>query len=63
VTAWTVVEGDRFPAVVRWRNTVGVQFHPEKSSAAGVRFVRGVVGAAFGSALGTALGTALGARV
>ncbi len=46
VTAWTEVDGDRFPAIVRWRNTVGVQFHPEKSSAAGVRFVRGVVGAA-----------------
>jgi glutamine amidotransferase len=49
VTAWTVVEGDRFPAIVRWHNTVGVQFHPEKSSAAGVRFVRAVVGAALGA--------------
>jgi glutamine amidotransferase len=39
VTAWT----DRFAAAVRWRRTVGVQFHPEKSSAPGVRFVRAFV--------------------
>ena len=40
VTAWTEEGEDRFPAALRWRRTVGVQFHPEKSSAAGVRFVR-----------------------
>jgi glutamine amidotransferase len=40
VTAWTTVGQDRFPAIVRRRNTVGVQFHPEKSSAPGVRFIR-----------------------
>jgi len=40
VTAWTTIEDDAFAAVVRWRNTIGVQFHPEKSSAPGVRFVR-----------------------
>lgn len=40
VLAWTTVEGDAFAAVVRWRNTLGVQFHPEKSSAPGVRFIR-----------------------
>jgi imidazole glycerol-phosphate synthase subunit HisH len=40
VTAWTTVEDDRFGAVVRSRNTIGVQFHPEKSSAPGVRFIR-----------------------
>jgi imidazole glycerol-phosphate synthase subunit HisH len=39
-TAWTTVGEDRFPAIVRRRNTVGVQFHPEKSSALGVRFIR-----------------------
>ena len=33
-------EGDRFAAAVRAGNAVGVQFHPEKSSAAGVRLVR-----------------------
>jgi glutamine amidotransferase len=38
-TAWTVLDGDRFPAIVRRQRTVGVQFHPEKSSAPGVRFI------------------------
>ena len=45
VTAWTVEDGDRFPSAVRWRNVVGVQFHPEKSSAPGVRFLREFLGA------------------
>lgn len=40
VIAWTTHEGDRFPAAVRAGNTVGVQFHPEKSSADGVRFLK-----------------------
>jgi glutamine amidotransferase len=40
VTAWTVEDADRFPSAVRWRNVVGVQFHPEKSSAPGVRLIR-----------------------
>jgi glutamine amidotransferase len=40
VTAWTEHEGDRFAAAVRAGNTIGVQFHPEKSSAQGVRFLR-----------------------
>ena len=39
VTAWSTHEGDRFPASVRVGNVVGVQFHPEKSSAPGVRFM------------------------
>lgn len=39
VIAWSTHEGDRFPAAVRWGACVGVQFHPEKSSAPGVRFV------------------------
>ena len=39
VIAWTTHEGDRFPAAVRIGNTIGVQFHPEKSSADGVRFL------------------------
>lgn len=39
VIAWTTHEGDRFPAAVRAGRTVGVQFHPEKSSADGVRFL------------------------
>jgi imidazole glycerol-phosphate synthase subunit HisH len=45
VTAWTVEDGDRFPSAVRWRNVVGVQFHPEKSSAPGLRFIREFRGA------------------
>jgi glutamine amidotransferase len=40
VIAYTTHERDRFPAAVRVGNVVGTQFHPEKSSAAGVRFVR-----------------------
>ncbi len=40
VRAWCRHEGDRFPAMVRVGNTVGVQFHPEKSGRAGVAFVQ-----------------------
>jgi glutamine amidotransferase len=40
VTAWSTHETDRFPAMVRAGMTIGVQFHPEKSSRAGVRFIR-----------------------
>lgn len=40
VKGWTTHEDDRFPAVVRRGRVVGVQFHPEKSSSAGVAFVR-----------------------
>jgi glutamine amidotransferase len=39
VIAWTTHERDRFPAAVRLGRTVGVQFHPEKSSSDGVRFL------------------------
>lgn len=39
VVGWTTHEEDRFPAVVRKGRVLGVQYHPEKSSAAGVRFV------------------------
>ncbi|MCE2902696.1 MAG: imidazole glycerol phosphate synthase subunit HisH [Gemmatimonas sp.] len=40
VSAWSEHEGDRFPASVRRGNVIGTQFHPEKSSAPGVAFVR-----------------------
>jgi glutamine amidotransferase len=40
VTAYSTHEHDRFAAVVRAGRTVGVQFHPEKSSAAGLAFIR-----------------------
>ena len=43
VVAWSTHEWDRFPAAVRLGNTVGVQFHPEKSSAAGVAFIRSFI--------------------
>jgi glutamine amidotransferase len=39
VIAWSEHERDRFPAAVRAGAAVGVQFHPEKSSADGVRFL------------------------
>jgi glutamine amidotransferase len=40
VVAWSTHDRDRFPAAVRARRTFGVQFHPEKSSAPGVAFIR-----------------------
>jgi glutamine amidotransferase len=46
VTAWTQHEEDRFPAIVRAGAALGVQFHPEKSSRAGVLLLRGALEAA-----------------
>ena len=43
IVAYTTHESDRFVSAVAVANTVGVQFHPEKSSAAGVQFVRDFV--------------------
>jgi glutamine amidotransferase len=43
VTAWTTAGGDRFPAAVRQGRTAGVQFHPEKSSRAGVDLLAALV--------------------
>ncbi len=40
VVAWSEHGGDRFPAVVRSGSALGVQFHPEKSSAPGVQLIR-----------------------
>jgi glutamine amidotransferase len=40
VRAWSTHDHDRFPAMVRVGRTVGVQFHPEKSSSRGVAFTR-----------------------
>jgi glutamine amidotransferase len=43
VVAWTTHESDRFPAAVRRGSIYGMQFHPEKSSAAGVAALSAVV--------------------
>jgi glutamine amidotransferase len=43
VRAWSIHEDDRFPAMVREGSAVGVQFHPEKSSGAGVAFLRELI--------------------
>jgi len=37
--AWATHDGDRFVAAARSGHVVGVQFHPEKSSAAGCDFI------------------------
>ena len=39
VTSWSTHESDRFAASVRRGSVVGVQFHPEKSSAPGLCFI------------------------
>ena len=43
VLAWTTHQNARFASVVRTVNTVGVQFHPEKSSVSGRSFVNEVI--------------------
>jgi glutamine amidotransferase len=43
VIAWTTHENDRFPAAVRRGSLFGMQFHPEKSSGAGVAALSAVV--------------------
>lgn len=43
IVGYTTHERDRFASAVAVANAIGVQFHPEKSSAAGVRFVRDFV--------------------
>lgn len=55
VTAWSTHERDRFPAAVRVGACVGVQFHPEKSSAPGVRFVEAFLVAARAAMLPSAV--------
>ncbi len=39
VVAWSSYEGDRFPAAVRSGRTLGIQFHPEKSSTPGLQVI------------------------
>ena len=53
VTAWSTYEGDRFAASVRAGpalNVIGMQFHPEKSSAPGVRYLQAVIAEALAGA-------------
>jgi len=46
VTGWSTYEGDRFAAAVRAgpaMNVIGMQFHPEKSSTPGLRYLQATV--------------------
>jgi glutamine amidotransferase len=40
VTAWTAHESERFASIVRAGTSLGVQFHPEKSSREGIALLR-----------------------
>ena len=39
VIAWSSQDGDQFPAAVRVGKTLGVQYHPEKSSRPGLKVI------------------------
>ena len=43
VIAWTTYENDRFAAAVRKHRVWGLQFHPEKSAAAGLSMIEGFI--------------------
>ncbi|MFN0179278.1 MAG: imidazole glycerol phosphate synthase subunit HisH [Gemmatimonadales bacterium] len=46
VVAWSRHEGDRYPAAVRHGASLGVQFHPEKSSSPGLALIDAFLAAA-----------------
>lgn len=43
VSAWATHDGDRLAAVIRTKRLAGTQFHPEKSSAAGLDLLRRLI--------------------
>lgn len=43
ILAWTTHENAKFASIVRQANTVGVQFHPEKSSVTGRAFLNAII--------------------
>jgi len=43
VTAWSTHEHERIAAIVRVHRAIGVQFHPEKSSAPGIAFLAAAI--------------------
>lgn len=43
VKGTTEYEGERFPTLFRKWNTVGCQFHPEKSSTSGMKFLKNFI--------------------
>lgn len=43
VSAWATHDGDRIAAIIRSKNLVGTQFHPEKSSKAGLALLERLV--------------------
>jgi glutamine amidotransferase len=43
ILAWTTHQDAKFAAVVRSANTIGVQFHPEKSSGTGRAYLNAVI--------------------
>ena len=43
ILAWTTHQDARFASMVRSANTVGVQFHPEKSSGTGRAFLNAII--------------------